>query len=205
MVGGDDGLAVELHEREFDRHRAGGDEDVLGLEGAVAGGGADEHLAGLHEPPEAAHDLDVTLLEQGSDAHVKLGDDLVLVGEHRGDVEGELLGADEAVLLAVHGMLEDFGGVEQGLGGDAADVEARAAEGVILLHEGNLEAELAGFDGGDIATGAGADYDEIELRHCGRKDGKVQTPNSRRCGSSMYWRTLTRKVTASLPSMRRWS
>ena len=169
MVGGDDGLAVELHEREFDRHRAGGDEDVLGLERAVTGRGADEHLAGLHETAEAADDFDVTLLEQRADAHVELGDDLVLVGEHRGDVEGELLRADEAMLLAVDGVLIDFGGVEQGLGGDAADVEAGAAEGVVLLHEGHLEAELAGFDGGDIATRAGADYDEIELRHCGRK------------------------------------
>jgi hypothetical protein len=51
--------------------------------------------------------------------------------------------------------------MEQGLGRDAADVEAGAAEGIILLHEGHLEAELAGFDGGHIATGAGADYDEI--------------------------------------------
>ena len=169
VVGGDDGLSVELHEGQFDRHRAGGDEDVLGLERAVTGRGADEHLAGLNETAEAADDFDVTLLEQRADAHVELRDDLVLVGEHRGDVEGELLAADEAMLLAVDGVLVDFGGVEQGLGGDAADVEAGAAEGVVLLHEGHLEAELAGFDGGDIATRAGADYDEIELRHCGRK------------------------------------
>jgi hypothetical protein len=55
--------------------------------------------------------------------------------------------------------------MEEGLGRNAADVEAGAAEGVVLLHEGHLEAELAGLDGGDIATGTGTDYDEIELRH----------------------------------------
>ena len=165
MIGGDDGFAVELHERQFNRDGARGDEDVLGLKRAVAGGGADEHLAGLHKSAEAADDLDVALLEQGADAHVELGDDLVLVGEHRGDVEGDLLGPDEAMLLAVQGLLVDFGGVEEGLGRDAADVEAGATEGIVLFYEGHLEAELGGLDGGDIATGTGTDYDEIELRH----------------------------------------
>ena len=165
MVGGDDGLSVKLHEREFDRNRTGGDEDILGLERAVAGGGADEDLAGLHETAEAADDLDVALLEQGTDAHVELGDNLVLVGEHRGDIEGELLGADEAVLLAVQRFLVDFSRMKEGLGRDATDVEAGATEGIILFHEGDLEAELGGLDGGDIATGTGTDYDEIELRH----------------------------------------
>ena len=69
------------------------------------------------------------------------------------------------MLLAVQGVLVDLGGVEEGLRRDAADVEAGAAEGIVLFHEGHLEAELAGLDGGDIATGTGTDYDEIELRH----------------------------------------
>ncbi|TXG53578.1 hypothetical protein EZV62_018834 [Acer yangbiense] len=38
------------------------------------------------------------------------------------------------------------------LGGDAADVEARAAKGTALLDTRGLEAELGGFDGGDIAS-----------------------------------------------------
>ena len=63
MVGRDDGFAIELHERQFDGNRTGGDEDVLGLERAVARGGADEDLAGLREASEAADDLDVALLE----------------------------------------------------------------------------------------------------------------------------------------------
>lgn len=38
VVGGDDGLAVELHEGEFDRGGAGGDDDVFGGElGWLAG------------------------------------------------------------------------------------------------------------------------------------------------------------------------
>ena len=165
MVRGDDGLAVELHEGQLDRHGAGGDEDVLGLEDALAGGAADEDLAGLAESAEAADDLDAALGDEELDALVELGDDLVLVGEHGRDVEAELLGADDAVVLGVLHMAPGLRRVEQGLGGDAADVEAGAAERGILLHEGYLEAELGGLDGGDVATGAGADYDEIELGH----------------------------------------
>ena len=165
VVGRDNGFSVELHEWQFDRDGASGDEDVLGLERAVAGGGADEHLAGLHEASEAAHDLDVTFLEQSADAHIELRDDLILIREHRRDIESDLLGTNQAVLLAVQGVLVDFGGMEESLGRDAADVEAGAAEGIVLFHESHLETELAGLDGGDIATGTGTDYDEIELRH----------------------------------------
>ena len=53
------------------------------------------------------------------------------------------------------------GGVQQRLGGDAADIEAGAAVRLALLHDGGLQAELRGADGAHIAAGAGADDDEI--------------------------------------------
>src|SRR5262249_60945544 len=46
-------------------------------------------------------------------------------------------------------------------GGNATDVQAGAAEGLVLLDYGNLHAELCRADGADIAAGAGADDDEI--------------------------------------------
>ena len=49
--------------------------------------------------------------------------------------------ARDAELLGLAGEVGDLGGVEQGLGGDAADVEAGAAE-VALLDEADREAEL---------------------------------------------------------------
>ena len=55
----------------------------------------------------------------------------------------------------------ECGRVEQRLGGDAADVEAGAAEGLALLDDGSLQAELRRPDGADIAARAGADDDEI--------------------------------------------
>jgi hypothetical protein len=61
----------------------------------------------------------------------------------------------------VFGEEEFFGGVEEGLGGDAADAEAGAAEAVFFVDAGGFEAELGGADGGDVSAGASADDDEV--------------------------------------------
>ena len=63
---------------------------------------------------------------------------------------------------AVPGLVVELGGMQQRLGGDAADVEAGAAEGGALLDHGHLQAELRRPDGAHIAAGAGADDDQIE-------------------------------------------
>lgn len=49
------------------------------------------------------------------------------------------------------------------LGGDASDVEARAAEGSSLLDAGGLEAQLCGLDGRHVASGPAADDDHVVL------------------------------------------
>ena len=63
----------------------------------------------------------------------------------------------------MRGLSEFFRGMEQRLRGNAADVEAGAAEGRPLLDDGDFHAELRRADGADIAAGAGADDDEIVL------------------------------------------
>ena len=45
----------------------------------------------------------------------------------------------------------ELGRLEEGLGGDAPDVEARPAE-LAALDQGNLQAELGGADRGGITT-----------------------------------------------------
>src|SRR5690606_21519593 len=53
------------------------------------------------------------------------------------------------------------GGVEHCLRGDAADVEAGAAERFAALGAGGLQAQLGGADRGDVAAGAGADDEDV--------------------------------------------
>ena len=71
------------------------------------------------------------------------------------------------------GVLRDLQRVrvfEQRLGGNAAPVEARAAEHGLPLDDGGRQAELRGADRGDVAAGAGADDDEIvAIGHQGRR------------------------------------
>jgi len=56
-----------------------------------------------------------------------------------------------------------FRRLQQRLRRDAADVEAGAAEPDVLLDAGDVHAELRGADGADVAGGAAADDDEIEV------------------------------------------
>ncbi len=59
------------------------------------------------------------------------------------------------------GLLEQFGGVEERLRRNAPDIEAGSAERRILLDDGDVEPDLGGANGADIAAGAAADDDEI--------------------------------------------
>ena len=73
------------------------------------------------------------------------------------------------------------GRLEQRLGRDAAAMEARAAD-LVLVDEGDLESQLGGPEGGRVAAGARAEHDEIEV--VGRADshgsGSLGEPAIRR-------------------------
>ena len=89
------------------------------------------------------------------------GDRLVLVLHHRGEVELGRGDDDAERAEAMRRLLEHFGSVEQRLRGNAADVEAGAAERLFLLDDGDLHAELGGADGADVTAGSRPDDDEI--------------------------------------------
>ena len=109
----------------------------------------------------AEEGVDLVLLQEKAHA-VHIGADrVVLVLHHGGHIELGLADADAERRKVMGGDLEHFRGVQQGLGGDAADVEASAAMGLALLDDGHLHAELGRADGADIAAGAGSNDDEI--------------------------------------------
>ena len=118
-------------------------------------------LAGRGDAAGAAKRLDLVLLEQEVDALDVAVDVLVLVFDHRGEIDAGLADLDAHLAELVAGLLVELGGVQQRLGGNAADIEAGAAEGRVLLDHRGLEPELRRADGADIAAGAGADNDEI--------------------------------------------
>ncbi|MNT50626.1 hypothetical protein D3C72_1875550 [compost metagenome] len=61
--------------------------------------------------------------------------------------------------------------MDDGLGGNAADVQAGAAEAVAAVHQHGLQAELAATDARDIAAGAGADDQDFGFQGLGHRIG----------------------------------
>jgi hypothetical protein len=123
---------------------------------------------------------------------------------------------DAVVGNAFPSVMVLFGGFEQGLGRDAAHVQAGAAQRRIalevdpLLHAGGFQPKLRAADRRHITGGTAADDDYIvSLGHADTLNGVlgerggVQTLRTSRAGSSMHSLTVTRKVTASRPSMMR--
>jgi hypothetical protein len=67
------------------------------------------------------------------------------------------------VLQPVQGLVIHLGGLQQGFGGDAADVQAGAAQRGALFNAGDLQAQLRRADGANITAGAGTDHDNVEI------------------------------------------
>ncbi|EGE56106.1 hypothetical protein RHECNPAF_750070 [Rhizobium etli CNPAF512] len=166
--GRDDGLFIDLdlHAGNAGDIRTGGDDDVLAfdlLHLAVRGGNG--NLAGRDDLAGALEGIDLVLLEQEGDAIDIRLHRRILVRHHIAKVERRRRNVDAERAHAVTGLMEHFGGMQQRLRRNAADVQAGAAIGGALFDNGDLEAELGCLDGADIAARAGSDNDHI-IRHC---------------------------------------
>ncbi len=109
--------------------------------------------------------VDLVLAQQESHALDVAVDRLVLETEHGGQIERGCADLDAHAGEGMPGLVEPLRRMQQGLGGNAPDVEAGAAEGLFLLDHGHFHAELGRPDGAHIASGAGADDDEIVTGH----------------------------------------
>jgi len=135
-----------------------GDDDVLRFYDPVA----DLNLARGLDPAFALHPLDLVLLEEELDALGVAVDGLVLEGEELLEVDGRRADIDAHLGEGVARFVEEFRGMQQRLGGNAADIEAGAAQRVALLDAGDLEAELRRADRAFISARARPDHDEVE-------------------------------------------
>ncbi len=151
-------LIVDRHPRERGDGRARGDDDILRAIGfprdidAVRAGKSGMALQPLH----------LVLLQQKGDAAGQLLYRLCLFGMHGVEMELDLTDLDaELGERALLGFLEQFGGVQERLGRDAADIEAGAPQSLAALDASRAQAKLAGTDGGHIAAGPGADHDYV--------------------------------------------
>ncbi|CAM5356820.1 hypothetical protein STENM327S_01355 [Streptomyces tendae] len=86
---------------------------------------------------------------------VQAGDHLVLVLVHAGHVDA-LEGRLDTELLALAGLVGDLARVQQGFGRNATVVQAGAAE-LVLLDQGDVQAQLCPAQGRGVPTAATAE------------------------------------------------
>ena len=145
---GDDGAAADV------------DEDLRGFEEVV--GIADSYCCGGFEACVAGEDGAVGhAAEPVLDAGAGFEEDLVFAGFDGLHVDGEAAGDGDAVEGGAACHLRGVGAGDEGLGGDAAGVDAGSAE-ELALDEGDL---LAGFGEASCERGtglAGPDDDGVE-------------------------------------------
>ena len=117
---------------------------------------------GILELREAFDVSDAVLLEQESHPTAQGLDDLLLAPHHRVEVQGHVAGDLDAELVGGLHVVQALDAPDERLGGDAAPVEARSAQ-VLLLDDDHLRAELGGTDRGDVPARSRADHDKVRI------------------------------------------
>ena len=139
---------------------SGRDDDVVeGHPGSGALVVGDIDGVGVNERAPAVEFLDLVLLHQEVDALGHPLRDLAAAGEGLAVVDGYVSLDTEGSSL----VRDDVGKLrvaQQRLGRDAADVQAHASP-VPFLDDAGLQAELGGTDGGNVATGTGAEHADV--------------------------------------------
>ena len=136
-------------------------------------------MTGGVEVASSVDDGDARLTLGGCNARDQALNDLIFPGLHLCPVDGNAAGvhAELAGFLGVQVVLR---AVEQGLGGDAAHVQAGAAQ-VLLLDEGDLLAGVPEALGGQVAAGTRAEDDDVKMRVTHECSSFLRPGPSRRC------------------------
>ncbi len=157
LLGGEHAVAVDLQAGERSRVGAGREHDRL----ADVRRPVDLDRARPGEPAGALDDGDAAPLDEPGEALVEPAHDAVLVGVDAGHVDA-LEGRPDPELLRLAGRVGDLGGVQQGLGRDAAHVQAGAAD-LVLLDQRHAQPELGRAQGAGIAPGPCSQDHDVEL------------------------------------------
>ena len=155
-------LFVDLDARQADGFGTGGNDDVLrfeGLRAAIVQGRFDLARAG---DLAAAHDVvDLVFLEEEFDPFGQAFDGFVFLGHHLGDVDFQLAGLDAHPGEVFLRTAIKVRCVEEGFGGDTADIQAGTAQRAAGFDTGNLQPELSCADRAIVAAGAATDDDDV--------------------------------------------
>ena len=155
------GIFLQTGDRRLGIDGAGSHDDGIGGHALLAAVGlGDLKLLFAGELGGAVHLLDLVQLQQTGYAAGQLLADGVLVGDDLGEVDLHTLDLYADILALGPDLLHQLGGVQQALGGDAAHVQAGAAQ-ILLFNNGHVRAQLCGTDGRHISAGAAADNNDL--------------------------------------------
>ena len=191
---GQDCLAVNFHAWQRTRFRASREQDVGGFEfgGFAVFFHGDAARAGNLAP--AGDGFDFIFLEERADAARVFLDDLVFARENRRPIdfyvfhfEAEFFGALE--------MIVNIRVVQENFGGDAAYVQASAAEKRIFFDDRDFQSPLRGANRGDVSARSAADDHDIVFSQTspppaalrdviGSVHGRMSRIADKDCGSS---------------------
>ena len=166
--GVNDAVAVKRRRGNLHRHGTGREHDTAGFKRArLAFVRRELHLGAAQEPSVAGKVRDPIALKQRADTAGELRHHRILARHHARHVHLDAGGDDADISQRIPRFDELVGGVEQRLGGNAAPVEAGAAEGRLairtdsLVDAGDAHAELSPSNGGSVASGTGAYDNEV--------------------------------------------
>src|SRR5205823_13629753 len=125
------------------------------------------------EAAGALDPLDAVRLEEARDALGHLVDDAVLPLVRGLEVEAGLPDLDAELGEGLLGFLEREGGLHPGLGRDAPDAQAGAAELRLFLYADGLGAELCGADRRGVAARPAAEDGNVTVHSGSSRWGSV--------------------------------
>lgn len=136
---GDDALLIDVETGEGSGLGAGGNENVLAADGlltTVVEGDLDG--VGINERTGTLDVVDTVLLQEELNTLGQAVHGLVLGLQHLGEVELDIADLNTALFRVVENLVVEVGVVEQGLGGNTADIQAGTAEFSALLDTSSL-------------------------------------------------------------------
>nr|AAS20052.1 hypothetical protein [Paenarthrobacter aurescens] len=163
----EDARVIDAYARQRCRFGAGGDDDVLRLQQALAAFAQfDLYTPGAVDTSPALESFHLVLAKQEFHALGQRFDAVGLLLHHLHQVERRRDLNTQGTELTTGSGLVEFGRMQQRLGRHATDVQAGATEGFAALHTGHLEPQLAGTNRRVVTARAGANDDHVIAVHC---------------------------------------
>src|SRR5690606_28380339 len=142
----------------------GGDDDMVRrIFGGLAILGADLHFFARFYFSKAVDHLDLVLFHQELHALAHSVRHPAAPADHGPELMAHIFGV-QSIVPGMLEIFEDLGGLDQGLGGDAAPVQTDPAQ-IFLFYNSCLETQLGSPDSRYISPGATAQNNYIKLAH----------------------------------------